>query len=67
MAGALFSLGGLWGAGGGGAQVSEKHAGFLINTGGATCADVLGLIAHVQQVVQEQTGVALEPEVKMVP
>ena len=51
----------------GGAQVSEKHAGFLINTGGATCADVLGLIAHVQQVVQEQTGVALEPEVKMVP
>ena len=67
LPGAQLALWGLRGPGGGGAQVSEKHAGFLINTGGATCADVLGLIAHVQQVVQEQTGVALEPEVKMVP
>ena len=67
FAGALIEQCGLKGARVGGAQVSEKHAGFLINTGGATCADVLGLIAHVQQVVQEQTDVALEPEVKMVP
>ena len=67
FAGTLIEQCGLKGLGAGGAQVSEKHAGFLINTGGATCADVLGLIAHVQQVVQEQTGVALEPEVKMVP
>ena len=67
FAGALIEQCGLKGARVGGAQVSEKHAGFLINTGGATCADLLELIAHVQQVVQEQTGVALEPEVKMVP
>ncbi len=66
-AGALIEQCGLKGARVGGAQVSEKHAGFLINTGGATCADVQGLIAHVQHVVQEQTGVALEPEVKMIP
>ena len=67
FAGALIEQCGLKGARVGGAQVSEKHAGFLINTGGATCADVRGLIAHVQQIVLEQTGVALEPEVKMVP
>ena len=47
----------------GGAQVSEKHAGFLINCGGATCADVRGLIAEVQRRVYERSGVMLEPEV----
>ena len=47
----------------GGAQVSEKHAGFLINRDGATCADVRGLIAEVQRRVYERSGVMLEPEV----
>ena len=48
----------------GGAQVSEKHCGFVINRGGATCADVKALIADVQRIVLEKTGVKLEPEVK---
>ncbi len=48
----------------GGAQVSEKHAGFVVNTGGATCADVLSLIAEVKRRVREQTGIELEAEVK---
>ena len=39
----------------------------MINAGGATCADILALIAHIQQTVYEQTGVRLEPEVRMVP
>ena len=50
----------------GGAQVSEKHAGFVINIGGATCADVMELIAQVQKRVYEAHGVQLEPEVKIV-
>jgi len=48
----------------GGAQVSEKHAGFLINKGG-TAADFLALMAHVQHVVHEEKGVMLEPEVRI--
>ena len=47
----------------GGAQVSEKHAGFIINIGGATCADVLALVAHIQNTVNEQHGIMLEPEI----
>ena len=50
----------------GGAQVSEKHAGFVINTGGATCEDVLSLMAEVQRRVKEISGVMLEPEVRIV-
>ena len=50
----------------GGAQVSEKHAGFVINVGGATCADVLALMAEVQRRVMENSGVTLEPEVRIV-
>ena len=50
----------------GGAQVSEKHAGFVINRGGATCADVTALIGEVQARVLERTGVHLEPEVKII-
>ena len=50
----------------GGAQVSEKHAGFVINRGGATCSDVLKLMDHVQTVVEERTGIRLEPEVRIV-
>lgn len=49
----------------GGAMVSEKHAGFIINAGGATCADVLALMEEVKKRVLAQTGVELEPEVKI--
>lgn len=66
FAGALIEQCGLKGATIGGAQVSEKHAGFIINTGNATCADVLNLIKKIQKTVLEQTGVALEPEVKVI-
>lgn len=66
-AGSLIESCGLKGARVGGAQVSTKHAGFVVNTGGATCADVLALIAHIQAVVFAQTGVRLEPEVRVVP
>ena len=67
FAGALIEQCGLKGFRIGGAQVSEKHAGFVINTGDATCADVLAVIAHVQKTVREQTGVYLEPVVKLIP
>ena len=50
----------------GGAQVSEKHAGFVINRGGATCADVTELIRQIQERVLDATGVRLEPEVKII-
>ena len=50
----------------GGAQVSEKHAGFIINKGGATCRDVLDLIAHVQRTVKDNSGVDLECEIKAI-
>ncbi len=63
FAGALIMNAGLRGFQIGGAQVSEKHCGFVINKGGATAADVEALIAHVQDKVKEQFGVSLEPEV----
>nr|WP_325235654.1 UDP-N-acetylmuramate dehydrogenase [uncultured Oscillibacter sp.] len=66
FAGTLIEQCGLKGLGVGGAQVSEKHAGFLINRGGATCADIKELIRQVQEAVLEKTGVRLEPEVKIV-
>jgi UDP-N-acetylenolpyruvoylglucosamine reductase len=50
----------------GGAQVSEKHANFIVNVGGATAADIEGLIEEVQTVVQQKTGIALQCEVKIV-
>ena len=50
----------------GGAQVSEKHAGFVINRGGATFADVMGVITGVQDRVLAEMGVQLEPEVKII-
>lgn len=65
-AGALIEQCGLKGARIGGAEVSTKHAGFVINRGDATCADVLALIAHIQKTVLDATGVTLEPEVKIV-
>ena len=51
----------------GGAQVSEKHAGFVINTGKTTCADVLELTRQVRECVQEKTGYLLELEVRQLP
>ena len=49
----------------GGAQVSEKHAGFIVNTGGATCQDVLELISIIRKTVEERTGTCLECEVRV--
>lgn len=49
----------------GGAQVSEKHAGFVINTGNATASDVLGVMKHVRNTVEEKFHVTLEPEVRL--
>lgn len=63
FAGRLIEEAGLRGVSVGGAQVSELHAGFLINTGGATSADVYALIRLVQQKVFETSGVRLETEV----
>ena len=47
----------------GGAQVSEKHCGFVINTGGATAGDILAVIREVQKRVRENTGITLDTEV----
>ena len=66
FAGRLIEDAGLKGVSVGAAQVSEKHAGFLINRGGATCDDMLRLIELVQQRVREQFGVELECEVRIV-
>lgn len=65
FAGKLIQDAGLRGYRVGGAQVSEKHTGFVVNTGGATAEDVRRLISDVQDRVFEQFGVRLEPEVKM--
>lgn len=65
FAGTLIEQCGLKGLTVGGAQVSTKHAGFIINIGGATCADVLALIGQVQERVLAETGVRLEPEVRI--
>ena len=62
-AGTLIEQCGLKGRAVGGAQVSEKHAGFIINTGGATCRDVMDLVAEVQDVVKRDTGYFLECEI----
>lgn len=50
----------------GGAQVSEKHCGFVVNIGGATCEDVLGIIKTVQKTVMDKFGVELETEIKVI-
>ena len=64
FAGKLISDAGLKGFSIGGAQVSEKHAGFVINTGNATAEDVIALTDEVKERVQKQFGVTLELEVK---
>ncbi len=66
FAGALIEQCGLKGLREGGAVVSEKHAGFIVNMGGATCADVRRLIERIQEIVLRETGVSLECEVKLV-
>ena len=65
FAAALIEQCGLKGRRVGGAQVSEKHAGFIVNTGGAACQDVLELISIIQKTVEEQTGTRLECEVRV--
>ena len=64
-AAALIDAAGLKGLRVGGACVSEKHAGFVVNDGGATCADVLALIAEIQKRVLDHSGIRLEPEVRI--
>jgi UDP-N-acetylmuramate dehydrogenase len=63
FAGSLIEQCNLKGKAIGGAQVSEKHAGFVINKGNATSSDILELIDYVQNTVKNETGVTLEPEV----
>ena len=65
-AAALIEQSGLKGFKVGGAEVSEKHSGFVINTGGATCEDVLSVMRHVVEKVKEDSGICLEPEVRLI-
>lgn len=65
-AGKLIELAGLKGMTVGGAQVSEKHANFIVNTGNAKAADVLALMELVREKVLEVHGVRLEPEIKII-
>ena len=66
FAGKLIMDAGLMGYQVGGAAVSKKHAGFVVNTGGATASDVHAVIEHVQDEVERQFGVRLEPEVRFI-
>ena len=66
FAGKLIMDAGLSGFSIGGAQVSKKHCGFVINKGGAAAKDILDLIHHIHKTVKEQFDVELEPEVKMI-
>lgn len=67
FAGALIEQCGLKGFTIGGAQVSEKHAGFVINRGEATAADIHAVMQHVQTTVHRETGYTLEPEIRILP
>ncbi len=64
--GALIEQAGLKGFSIGGAQVSEKHAGFVINKGEATASDIDALVKHIQKTIQDQFGVSLEREVRFI-
>ena len=66
FAAALIDQAGLKGYRVGGAEVSEKHAGFVINAGGATAEDVLAVMRHVREVVYDNSGIMLEPEVRLI-
>jgi UDP-N-acetylmuramate dehydrogenase len=63
--GRLIEACGLKGARIGGAQISPKHANFIVNTGGASAADITGLIALARRTVRERLGIALELEVEL--
>ena len=65
-AGKLIEAAGLKGVGQGRARVSEQHANFIVNTGGASAAEVKQVMEQVQQVVWDKNGVWLEPEVRLV-
>ena len=65
-AAALIQEAGLKGFSVGGAQVSEKHAGFVVNRGGASFDDVLKLMEHIEEEVFRRSGIRLEPEVKII-
>jgi UDP-N-acetylmuramate dehydrogenase len=65
FAGRLIEAAGLKGERHGGAQISPLHANFIVNTGGATAADVLALIGHARAAVRLRTGILLEPEVRI--
>ncbi|MBW1822154.1 MAG: UDP-N-acetylenolpyruvoylglucosamine reductase, partial [Deltaproteobacteria bacterium] len=65
-AGRLIEKAGLKGKKIGGAQVSEKHANFIINTGCASASDILGLMEFIQKTVFKAFNIELEPEVKIV-
>ena len=65
-AAALIDEAGLKGFGIGGARVSEKHAGFVVNGGGATFDDVIALMEHIRETVYKRSGIELEPEVKII-
>lgn len=65
FAGTMIEQAGLKGLQIGGARVSDKHAGFIVNVGGATAADVLALIEKVQDSVERKFGVRLEPEMRI--
>ena len=64
--GPLVEKAGLKGYRIGGAEVSTKHAGFIVNVGGATCKDVLDLIGFVQSTIKDKYNVILEPEIRVV-
>ena len=66
FAGKLIEDCGLKGYEIGGAKISEKHAGFIINNNNATAKDVLELIEYVQNKVMEKFGVLIEPEIKVI-
>lgn len=65
FAGKLIEEAGLRGYQLGGAQISEKHSGFIINTGGATAADVLALMEKAEKTVFEKTGITLQREIRI--
>lgn len=66
FAGKLIMDAGLQGYTLGGAMISEKHCGFIVNKGNATCADVMNLVAYVKNTVQDKFGVAIEPEIRII-
>jgi len=65
-AAALIEQAGLKGYSAGGAMVSEKHSGFIVNKGNAAFSDIMAVIEHVQDEVFKQSGIQLEPEIKIV-